>query len=188
MNIRAIAESYLTARHTPVHPSYAAFARDTVAQYRGLVAQGYQFQFVSEEPYKHSACMFSDVARKHLLVLRTSPNALAPDNPLLAYLSPGICVNDVFRAVHDILGHYATNAPFETLTGELEAYQNHKRLYSAESIPALYSETIGQLAHYYAGYGFVRNQENKIIGSAPNRTLAASVSRRGLGDVAPVTR
>ena len=39
----------------------------------------------------------------------------------------------------------------------------HKKWYSPEALPALYSETVGQLCVYYATGDFVPVQENKIL-------------------------
>ncbi len=124
--------------------------------------------------------MFRDLERKRLVVYTGGQN-MPKDHPLVgkawthpsfAHMSSSTFTyhggaamtrNEVFRAVHDILGHGLTNCPFETFEGELEAYHNHAKSYSADAQLALYSETMGQLCHYYAGLGFSELQECKII-------------------------
>ncbi len=177
------AREYRTANHEPQHASYSAFIAETLAQFDYLYKRDWTFETVIHPPYANSASMFADCTRKHLYIY-TGGN-LKRDNPmgnLADFLITeygrvrNITVNEAFRAVHDVFGHYnglmtglrkepfhTSMLPFETFEGELEAYRNHARMYSAESIPALYSETIGQLCHYYAGYGFVSPQANKVI-------------------------
>ena len=169
--ISQVAAEYLAAKHEPDHPSYKAFCRETVAQFRGLVNSGYKFAMVSSDPYPDSDSMFSDIENKRLAIF--TGGSLVPDNPLLTkrWYSPdnfgsliaGRNVNEMFRAVHDILGHYPNRSPYETFEGELAAYQEHKKWYSPEALPALYSETIGQLCVYYATGDFIPVQENKIL-------------------------
>ena len=161
-----VAVEYAAAKHQPDHPSYKAFCRETVTQFRGLVNSGYEFSFTDNEPYSWSGSMFLDISRdKHLNIF--TGGKLAWSNPLADWAGYRIHgnakINEMFRAVHDILGHYPNRSPFETFEGELEAYQEHKKWYSPEALPALYSETVGQLCVYYATGDFIKVQENKII-------------------------
>ena len=167
--IAEVAREYAAAKHEPEHPSYRAFCRETVAQFRGLLNSGYVFELTSDEPYADSASMFRDIKLKHLQIF--NGGKLVENNPLRSYVTayfPGYCwnqfqINEMFRAVHDILGHFPGRHPYETFEGELAAYQEHKKWYSLEALPALYSETVGQLCVYYATGDFVSVQENKIL-------------------------
>ena len=167
--IAQVAAEYLAAKHEPDHESYKAFCRETVSQFRGLVNSGWYVNIGDATPYKTSNAMFLDMKKKHLLV--GNGGKLIAGNPMAAQKCVTIpcgfvhCyqMNEMFRAVHDILGHCPNRSPYETFEGELEAYQEHKKWYSPEAIPALYSETIGQLCVYYSTGDFVPVQENKII-------------------------
>ena len=163
-----VAREYAAAPHEPNHPAYKAFCRETVAQFRGLVNSGWRFTRTANEPYSDSDAMFRDMRlHKHLAIF--TGGKLTDDNPLNTYhliVAPERkwwTANEMFRAVHDILGHGKYNSPFETFEGELAAYQEHKKWYSPEAMPALYSETVGQLCVYYATGDFVPVQENKIL-------------------------
>jgi len=167
--VNQVAREYRRAKHQPNHPSYQAFIRETLEQFDTLY-HPWEFILVNDEPYADSESMFLDMERKRLRIF--TGGRLRPDNPLreptkylAAYNSVArhMTVNEVFRAVHDILGHGPTQSPFETFLGELQAYQNHSEQYSREALEALYSETMGQLCHYWAGFGFVKNQGCKII-------------------------
>jgi hypothetical protein len=50
---------------------------------------------------------------------------------------------DLFRCVHDINAHTRVKGQF-TPDGEQQAYLEHKKLYSADAIRALFTETQGQ--------------------------------------------
>lgn len=162
---------YTLAKHEPNHPSYQKFCEETVDQWRELLGKGWHFDRVGYTPYKTTADMFADCSKKCLSVF--TGGSLASRNPLghgaFVYHYPGFpvkypwSVNECFRAVHDINGHYASGASFETFDGELEAYREHAQKYSAEALPALYSETVGQLCVYAYTGKFVEIQENKII-------------------------
>lgn len=159
--VNLIATEYRDAEHVPDSPSYRTFIAETIAQYRALVASGLRISLgdspaTSDQP-------FSSIASGSLLV---SPegSSFSLGNPMATWIPDlGVTVNTAFRAVHDVLGHFAIRTPFETFQGELGAYLSHKRQYSLEAIPALYSETIGQLCHFYSGVGFVSVQSCKII-------------------------
>ena len=171
--VAEVAREYAAAKHKPNHPSYKAFCRETVAQFRGLVNSGWKFTRTANEPYPDSDAMFRDMRENKHLNIFTGGN-LVFGNPLnhgvyvyIPFENNGwlnsFSINECFRAVHDILGHGKHNSPYETFEGELAAYQEHKKWYSPEALPALYSETVGQLCVYYATGDFVPVQENKIL-------------------------
>lgn len=158
--IDSIADLYRNGSHDPYNASWSAFIRDTKTQFDALVSSGWRFSLSDTEPYPDSASMFEDIATRNLRVF--TGGSLVPDHPLNH--SIGVwTLNLMFRAVHDVLGHGPNKAPFETFDGEVDAYRNHALRYSSEAIPALYSETVGQLCHYYAGHGFVEQQKAVIL-------------------------
>lgn len=170
--IKAIADYYRTAQHTPYHPAYAAFVISTKYQWYNLVDEHWQFGFTaaltpSVETYRDSAEMFQDIERKRLRIDTHGQN-FAQGHPLAEYLlvpyrGVEVKINEAFRAVHDVLGHGDTKCQFETFQGELEAIANHRKYYPKEALPALYGETLGQLCHYFAGYGFVEVQQAIVL-------------------------
>jgi hypothetical protein len=99
---------------------------------------------------------YADLAeRGHLYVFPTeqgfgSDVAFDPvNNPLLKRIGPlgdleNATVNDAFRIVHDLYGHYGPGNPFFRAPGEERAFKLHSRMYSPEARPAMASETRGQ--------------------------------------------
>lgn len=170
--IKEIAEYYRQAEHTPFHPSYRAFVISTKYQWYELVDEHWQFSFVaamtpSGETYRDSDEMFQDIARKKLRIDTHGQN-FAEGHPLAEYLlvpykGVEVKINEAFRGIHDVLGHGDTRCPFETFEGEMEAIANHRTYYPKECWPALYGETLGQLCHYFAGYGFVEQQKAIVL-------------------------
>lgn len=168
--IAFVAHRYASAEDTPHHASYRAFARETIQQWNALLAAGFTFTRVdavtpSAQTYLTSADMFADVARKQLIV-DTAGQTFSANHPLadrVEYNGRLWRINEVFRATHDVLGHASTHCPFETFNGELEAYLNHKAMYSVDARPALRGETLGQLCYYFAGNGFVPVQYSKVL-------------------------
>lgn len=168
-----VSSEYSSAVHEPENPAWKSFVTDTFVQYHRLVRAGWKFFLVDEIPYESSSAMFEDCKLRVLKVY--TGGKLVWDNPIaqlttakFAYRGQFVpaTVNELFRTVHDVYGHWGNGSlpvPFETLDGEVSAYLRHKREYSPESMPALYSETIGQLAFHQVTGGFVDRQENKII-------------------------
>lgn len=168
--INQTAGEYLWGQHNPNHPSWAPFITETIAQYQALVNTGFTFQRSDVIPYKNTETMFQDIARQRLLVYTGGQN-MQVGHPLATFghAKELATVNEVFRAVHDINGHFLAQADFETFDGEYKAWERHKLMYSAEALPALTSETIGQLCLYYSGYGFPKVQKAVIL---PERFMA----------------
>lgn len=167
--IKAISLDYISAPHTPYHPSYRAFYHDTLWQWITLRRNGWTFTATSEAAYASSEEMFQDMEKRHLRYFTSGQN-LGPDSvlaelvPKWAYpANPGMVMNEAFRCVHDVNGHLRGQVGFETLDEEVIAYLMHKQLYSAEAIAALYGETIGQLCYYHDGNGFCEQQDCKIL-------------------------
>lgn len=144
-----------------VRESYSAFIAETWQQYTALLRNDWVFPLSTVEPYATSRDMFKDMSENRLFVYTGGQN-FALDNPMARYAG-GLRANEAFRAVHDVNGHGTTRAPFETLEGELEAYLTHKAWYSDVALPALFSETIGQLAYHHVHGVFVPIQAAKIV-------------------------
>ena len=95
------------------------------------------------------------VLNKHLYVLPTEAKfggtrakEALKENPLLKntgekWNGKPVLANDMFRAVHDVMGHAKHGVGFRA-GGEENAYQIHSKMFSDEALPALTSETRGQ--------------------------------------------
>jgi hypothetical protein len=161
--VERVSLDLIAARHQPDHASYSAFVRETIAQYRDLLAHGLQVTPISGTVTGSSQELFDGLDHGRMIVA-VDGSPMMPDHPLAQYLPEfGLTANVVFRIVHDVNGHYRTLSPFETFDGEVEAYRNHSRMYSAEAQAALYGETYAQLCHYYSGRGFVAVQKAAIL-------------------------
>lgn len=143
--------------------SYRAFMNETMAQYKALVEAGYKIEpYVGEgEPYGvDSSKVRKDLNdNKHLSYLM-SESAIG-DNPATTLGNDYILLedtglnlggrptpyNDLFRAVHDIMGHGVYNNSFST-QGEFKAYLTHSNVYSEAAQQALFLETVAYNAYY----------------------------------------
>jgi len=159
---RRVAGAYGEMKHAPTDPevkrAYDALAQETLDQLEAAKQAGIDFSFIrGEDPYKSSPGMgYADLAeRGHLYVFPTeqgfgSDVAFDPvNNPLLTRIGPlgdleNATVNDAFRIVHDLYGHYGPGNPFFRAPGEERAFKLHSRMYSPEARPAMASETRGQ--------------------------------------------
>lgn len=136
---RAMARVYEGLESRPDDPAvqsaYRAFVAETQKQYEALQRAGYRFEFVDEDPYKNSAEMMRDLRdNKRLKVFKSKEG----DHPLL---SPE--ENDIFRAVHDAIGHGAGGYQFGA-KGEELAFRKHAAMYSPEARRVMATETRGQ--------------------------------------------
>lgn len=159
------ADAYDTMRHDPEHPtvraSYASLATAIAGQWNGLTFGG-AFRFVAstDDPYARSADMLADVDRATLHVFTDGGASLPIDHPMMAAPTAWGCVgaeaigfrtmNDVFRGVHDVMGHYAAHraglpASFGPV-GEYNAWVEHFKTLPAAAYLALWCETRGQNA------------------------------------------
>ena len=157
-----VAEEYGKMKHAPTDPSvkraYDALAQETLDQLEAAKGAGIDFTFVKgEDPYKLSPSLgYADLAeRGHMYVFPTeqgfgSDVAFDPvNNPLLKRIGPlgdleNATVNDAFRIVHDLYGHYGPGNPFFRAPGEERAFKLHSKMYTPEALPAMASETRGQ--------------------------------------------
>jgi hypothetical protein len=159
VEVNTIAAAWVSAEHQPNHPSYAAFVAETLTMFRSLSHNVTPYN--SGSPYANIEELFDGLDRNHLFVY-TGGSRLQEPHPLSQMTEYGFTMNVVFRAVHDVFGHYSTRCDF-SLYGEIEAYFNHKQMYSAEALPALYGETVGQLCYFCAYGDFVPTQKCAIL-------------------------
>lgn len=153
------AQAYETMTHEPdrdnVSDSYKMFIMSVCRQYDVLRSAGLEIDWVAGEPYESSEAMRHDVlVNKHLSVRLTSPESGEYDDlpdkshPLAATVTTfGVVVsyNDLFRAVHDVLGHTLSNSGFGP-DGELVAWLTHRTMFPVSALTALWCETRGQTA------------------------------------------
>ena len=144
--------------HSPlVRAAYAAFEAELYAQFEFLIESGVKFNFTWDDPvdpatgkpsYKYTRTVVEQTGV--LPVFRTKRG----DNPLTApahregnYVHGGnvLYANDLFRAVHDYLGHLASGGNFGE-RGEKIAYLSHYQLFGPLARRALYTETVAQNA------------------------------------------
>jgi len=154
----AIADEFTIGQHNPddheTLKAYLAFAEETTQQFKYLVDQGYAFlPWLHEgQPYGNSPAMFRDARENKKLYVYMTESGFghAEDgldqsrNPLMQLSEfQGWCNNDLFRAVHDILGHAMMGYNFGP-RGELMAWRTHWEFYSHEARRAMTTETLGQ--------------------------------------------
>ena len=166
---QAIAAAYEAMPHAPADPavreSYGALADETIAQYRRLKDDGYDFGFYRRgedgqltDEYASPFDALRDLrGNKRMRVYPTDDgygaggitDDMVSENPMLA-LVPGetwdgrpVRVNDVFRAVHDAMGHGKDGFGFRA-AGEENAWNSHRLMYSPVAQKAMTTETRGQ--------------------------------------------
>jgi len=163
---KRVAGAYEAMQHDPRDPAvrraYEALADETMDQFKAAQPLGIKYEFVKPgQKDQLPALGYSDLLNKgKLSVYPTSEgfgtNAGFEDIPLLKPVgrigdNPNAVVNDAFRIVHDLYGHYGpSNAHFRA-PGEERAFQLHSQMYSPEALPAAASETRGQ--NSWVNYG-----------------------------------
>jgi len=121
--------------------------RDAVDEYEALASEveeqfnymtktlGVKVEFVTDDPYKTSKEMFTDVSKGSLKVLSTATTGA---HPIFSNEQ-----NNKFRAVHDYFGHAATGRGFGQ-DGEESAWVHHSQMFTEKARAALTTETRGQ--------------------------------------------
>lgn len=165
-----VAQAFEDMKHDPSNPavkaSYEAMARETLAQWNTLKGTGIQVDWIKPDKDGNLKDPYADSPRRaamdvsehnHLWVFPTeggfgsgdaASQAAMKDNPLLRPTGETIAghkvvVNDIFRIVHDMFGHFKEGVGFRA-DGEENAWRSHSAMYSNAARPAMTSETRGQ--------------------------------------------
>ena len=138
-------------KNPEVTKAYNQFIDETIEQAREINKMGIEFEPTLSHEYKNANEMFDDIDDNKHLYYRPSDNDYEglEDHPLFKMTDfknmngEKMRANDIFRAVHDVNGHWKSKGQL-TPVGEQKAFVEHKKMYSAEAIKALFTETQGQ--------------------------------------------
>lgn len=119
-------------------PAYAAFVAETAAQWEVLASLGLRLIIQESDPYETAGDMIEDVEANRTICVYAS--AVTGGHPYMTDAQ-----NDLFRGVHDVMGHAAARRGFDR-HGEEAAYRAHAACYSFRARLALTTETRGQNA------------------------------------------
>lgn len=161
-----IANAFEQLADNPDDPSvkkaYDALIQETLDQYQEIKKTGLKVLPMDPNmpnPYSNSKAVVDDILKNQRLYYYPTDQGYGSGsfakNPMLrqtAELADGkpMLANDVFRVVHDYFGHAKDGNKFGA-TGEENAYQTHKQMYSPEARKALTTETRGQ--NSWVNYG-----------------------------------
>jgi hypothetical protein len=167
-----IADAYDHMKDDPANPevkkSYDALVKETLAQWNVIKQTGLQVEWVKpgqKDPYALSPRLAAmDVSENnHWWGFPTDlgygsgvgKSNTGETNPMLRPTGEVIggrpvVVNDVFRIVHDMMGHLKEGNGFRA-EGEENAWRSHAAMYSDTARPAMTSETRGQ--NSWVNYG-----------------------------------
>lgn len=149
MDRQLAAIAYDEMPHIPTHNdvvgSYGQLERAIRVQYNLLLMSGLDIRWHDgKHDYADSAAMFADLERGRLWTYRTQPGQLADDHPMQARYAHGLILNDIFRAVHDVYGHYWGGRNSFGPKGEELAWLAHRSTMVRGAHLALWCETRGQ--------------------------------------------
>lgn len=150
---KEIARAYDDMKHDPSNPevkkSYDALINDAKKQWDALTKAGIKLEPTDEDPYKSYDEMKKDFNDNKRLKVFRGGNELPKDHPL-AQVDPktGETYNVMFRAVHDAIGHLMHDNDF-TEKGEQNAFDTHRQTMSKDALPAMTTETKGQVASFF---------------------------------------
>ncbi|MEM9215862.1 MAG: hypothetical protein AAGD25_16155 [Cyanobacteria bacterium P01_F01_bin.150] len=185
-----IANYFEALHHTPDNPetkvSYEQMTLEVQQQYEfSKHCMGIQFEpwFSRSEPYPTSCSMFEDVHQNHHLYFLPTreffgeSTALANNNYMLrptGVLINGyeLLINDMFRAIHDLLGHAMQGYSFGP-KGEENAWYEHLQFFSPLARPAITTETRGQ--NTWVNYGpHLRDRQGGLLAKTDPEWLPPS--------------
>jgi hypothetical protein len=146
-----------------VAAGYQALRVETAAQFAAIVSTGLTVRpwLGDGQPYKSSRDLRERVTstgtlsvfltcRGHGKLTGATPgHPMCQDSAEVIDGEP-LLYNDLFRAVHDGIGHVLYDNDF-SLVGELRASFAHMRMYSPRAVAALLTETVGQICWFYRG-------------------------------------
>lgn len=174
---KTIGDAYEAMQHDPENPevkkAYQAMKDETKAQWDTLTAAGYVMEpwHGEGEPYANSQEMVDDVRKnKHVWFFQTekgfgeddatwASNPLTEETDVQANGKP-LLYNDLFRAVHDVMGHAKIGNQFGAI-GEENAWRIHSQMYTPEARRAMTTETRGQ--NSWVNFGpHMRNPDGSI--------------------------
>lgn len=142
---------------------YQALKAETAAQFAAMVSAGLTVRpwLGDDQPYKSSRDLRAQVTTAGALFVFLTRRGhgkltgVTPGHPMCR--DSGVVIdgepllyNDLFRAVHDGIGHVLYVNDF-SLSGELQAAFAHMRMYSPRAVAALLTETVGQICWFYRG-------------------------------------
>ncbi|MCS3661770.1 hypothetical protein [Salinibacter ruber] len=144
--------------------AYGEFTEQLGQQFRLLRAFGYKAEVVDRDPFDSAEGMVTHVRNhQHLPVMSTGTGDFPADHPLT---NPSrftdangrrMLHNDIFRWIHDILGHVhlgSENAPF-TLKGEWRTWNAHAQMFTGDdALSILATEAIAQIAWMHSAPRF----------------------------------
>jgi hypothetical protein len=181
-----LAKAYDEMDHDPknaeVAEAYSELIRQVRDQYDELVSYGYEFWFIDpdKDPYEGKPWRaMADLRNNDSMGVFPTAAGFGTlteisDNPLentdtgleWSYGSPDgpkkpVLANDLFRAVHDALGHGLEGSGFRA-RGEENAWQAHSRLFYGSAVAAMTSETRGQNSWLNFGPYGKKNQKALI--------------------------
>lgn len=164
--LASVADVYVENAHVtvgadaPTWHAYESFARGLREQYARILASGITVRQTSTDAGADSGALFRDIEAGFLTVFNGADlpefHALAADSGILIVGDSGqpeaATLNTIFRVCHDYFGHYASGARNTfAARGELAAFLCHAAMFENAALPALASETICQVAFFYAG-------------------------------------
>ena len=167
-----VAAAFDAMKHAPDDPavqaSYAALAKETLAQWQAIKESGLKVEWIKPgqaDPYAETPRLaaMDVIDNNHWWGFPTDqgfgtgPEAEAAmhNNPMLQPTDEVVdgrklVVNDVFRIVHDYFGHFKEGVGFRA-DGEENAWRSHAAMYSDLARGAMTSETRGQ--NSWVNYG-----------------------------------
>ena len=148
------------------------------------ILKSVDIEFTDEDPYRTQKDMMYDIIKNKRLKIFKTPNDDA---------HPGMSArdNDIFRAVHDFLGHHLPNVKdftqflsknknmtkddeaykqFRfarnnfTVRGEMNTYISHGKLLPEELRPVLFTEIVGQICTYFVTGNYTVNKVGVMKG------------------------
>ena len=201
---RKVADAFERMEHNPRDPkvkrAYDALIDETLAQYHAARDTGIDFKFLKpgeKDPYAASPSLgYADIVNKgKLRVFPTDAGygqGEASDNPLLKRVGKigdldNATVNDAFRIVHDVYGHFGPGNPFFRAPGEERAFRQHSQMYGPEARKAAATETRGQNSWVNYGPKAAQNKGASGADTVYAEQKAGLLPDEFMGD-APITK